>query len=221
MDQDHVERNYRIIEESMKDQMERSFEIGKELIDSELDAGLFNFVVKPIVKTFYSYWQNKDARSGTLKQIKVTLDTARKLVNNGHSEEKFERLVEQNFPDYLEGDQTSRNCKKSHRHYDRLVKITKEAFISQVRESVMFLSVQDDVKSYDDLCRSVFSDKQQAYKSLKTQLDLNEEAIKIVERHPSILKVFTGKDIIIKVLRKGFEITKKELMGDLNQTFNN
>ena len=43
---DHIDRNYRLIQQTMIKQMERSFAIGRELIDSELDAGLLNFVVK-------------------------------------------------------------------------------------------------------------------------------------------------------------------------------
>ena len=63
--------------------MERSLAIGKQLIDSELDAGFLNIIVKPIVKGFYNWWADKDVKKGTLEQIRVTLDTGKSLINNG------------------------------------------------------------------------------------------------------------------------------------------
>ncbi|MHA1149593.1 MAG: hypothetical protein ACTSR8_15265 [Promethearchaeota archaeon] len=218
---DHIERNYKLIEQSMINQMERSFEIGRKLIDSELDAGLLNFIVKPTVKMFYSYWTDKDARIGTLKQIRVALDCGKNLILNGHSEEVIKQEIERTFPDYLEGDQTYRQCKKNHKNFKKLVEITKECYISQVKETLLLLRVDDEnIASYDDLCRAVFKTRDEAYKSLMRQLDYNEAGIKIVEQDPSILKLLTGRNIIVKALRKGFEITKKELIESLNQTFN-
>ncbi|MHA1293604.1 MAG: hypothetical protein ACTSQJ_13175 [Promethearchaeota archaeon] len=217
---DYVERNYRIIEKTMISQMERSFEIGRKLIDSELDAGLFNFVVKPIVKTFYNWWTDKDARTGTLQQIKITLDSGKELLNNGNSEEKFGKIVEENFPLYLKGDQTYRQCKKNHKNYKKLKEITKQCFITQLKETIELLKInKENVNSYDDLCKEVFKTKENAFESLIQQLNYNEEGIKIVESDPTILKIPTGRKIIVKTLRKGFEITKKELIENLNQTF--
>ncbi|MFW9880578.1 MAG: hypothetical protein ACFFG0_46510 [Candidatus Thorarchaeota archaeon] len=51
-------------------------------------------------------------------------------------------------------------------------------------------------------------------------MDYNEQGISIVERDDSILKVPMGKNIIIKVLRKGFELTKEKLLEELNEIFN-
>ncbi|TFF95502.1 MAG: hypothetical protein EU544_02615 [Promethearchaeota archaeon] len=217
---DHIKRNYEIIEKSMIKQMERSFEVGKKLIDSELDAGLFNFLVKPAVKMFYDYWTNSDAREGTLQQIKTTLDCGKDLVMNGVSEDAYNKKIEEHFPAYLEGDQTFRQCKKNHRNFEKLKKITKDCFVTQVEETVMFLGVEDEnIECYDDLVRAVFKNKENARKSLMRQLDYNEAGIKIVEKDPSILKIITGKSIIIKALRKGFDITKKELLQGLDETF--
>jgi hypothetical protein len=131
---DHVERNYRILEAKMIEKMNSALEFGKQLIDSELDAGIFNFVVKPVVKSFYDYWAQGDAREGTLQQIKVTLGCGKKLVKNG-SYEKIEDAIEENFKDYLEGDQTYRQCKKNHKNFKKLEKNTKECFKSQLESA--------------------------------------------------------------------------------------
>ena len=219
---DHIDRNYRLIQQTMIKQMERSFAIGRELIDSELDAGLLNFVVKPVVKAFYSYWTDKDARQGTLEQIRVTLDCGKDLVTNGYLEkdDAFDKAIEKYFPIYLKNDQTYRQCRKSHKNFKDLVKITRECFITQVEETLLFFQVdKNEIETYDQLCREVFKSKGDAKASLMRQLDYNEAGIKIVEKDPGILKIITGKNIIVKTLRKGFDITKKELLEGLENAY--
>jgi hypothetical protein len=217
---DYLERNYKILEQRMIDQMEISLNYGKSLIESELDAGALNFVVKPIVKSFYKYWSDKDARIGTLEQIKVTLDSARRIVKDGASNEQFDKILNKFFPIYLENDQTDRQCKKNHKNYPKLKDITKKCFIAQVEESILFLKVKEEISNYDELSRATFKTKEQAYQALKRQLDFNDVGISIVEEDDTILKVPIGKNIILKVLRKGFELTKKQLIQELDTIFN-
>jgi len=218
---DIVERNYKIIEKRMIKQMEISLNFGKSLIDTELDAGVLNVIVRPIVKSFYKYWSDKDAKIGTLEQIKVTLDTAKELLANGESSsENFNRIINQNFPKYLENDQTDRQCKKNHRNYHKLRDVTKKCFITQVEESLLLLKVDENISTYSELSRAAFNTKDKAYQALKRQLDYNEEGISIVERDNSILSVAVGKDVILRVLRKGFELTKEKLIEELDEIFN-
>ncbi|MHA1412119.1 MAG: hypothetical protein ACTSO4_05830 [Promethearchaeota archaeon] len=219
---DYVERNYNILKQKMIEQMELSLKFGRDLVESELDAGIFNVLVKPIVRSFYNYWSDKDAKIGTMEQIRITLDTARELIKNGEiTKEKFEQVVNRNFPIYLMNDQTDRQCKKTHKNYEKLKEITKKCFITQVEESILFLSVKDDVKDYNELSRAAYKTKENAYRALKRQLDFNEAGIEIVENDDSILKVPAGKNIILKVLRKGFELTKKKLLEELDEIFGN
>ena len=218
---DVIERNYRILEKRMIEQMDISLNFGKGLIDSELDTGVLNVLVKPIVKSFYKYWSDKDAKVGTLEQIKVTLGSAKDLITNGDgSKEHFDRIVNRKFPIYLENDQTDRQCKKDHRNYKKLKEVTKNCFITQVEESVLFLKVDENIKDYSALSRATFKTKERAYQALIRQLDYNEQGISIVESDSSILKVPVGKEIILTVLRKGFELTKTQLIEELDEIFN-
>ncbi len=218
---DYLERNYNILEKRMIEQMETSLNYGKSLIDSELDTGALNFIIKPIVKSFYKYWSDNEAKKGTLEQIKVALDSAKELVKNGDSsKEQFERVINKNFQTYLENDQTDIQCRKNHQNYKKLKVVTKKCFITQVEESVLFLNIKDDINNYNELSRATFKSKEKAYQALKRQLDYNEEGIAIVEQDDSILKVPLGKNIILKVLRAGFELTKKKLIEDLDEIFN-
>jgi hypothetical protein len=202
-------------------QMDISLNFGKSLIEEELDTGILNVIVKPIIKSFYKYWADKDARVGTLEQIRVALNSAKELITNGEiSKEQFDKIINRNFPIYLTNDQTDRQCKKDHRNYKTLMEITKKSFITQVEESVLFLKVNEDIKDYPELSRAAFKTKEKAYQALKRQLDYNEEGISIVESDSSILQVPVGKNIILTVLRKAFELTKKQLNEELDNTFN-
>jgi len=130
----HILRNYKIVEEKMISQTDLSLSYGRELIDTELDAGAFNFVVKPIVQTFYKFWSNNNARVGTLKQIKIALDSAKTLIENGEiTTEKFDELINKTFPDYLENDQTDKQCNKNHKDYERLTNY-QERLLKQKRK---------------------------------------------------------------------------------------
>lgn len=217
----YLDRNYKILERRMIDQMQISLNYGKSLIDSELNVGALNLIVKPIVISFYKYWSDKDAKVGTLEQIKVTLDSAKELVVNGDlSKEKLDKIIVKNFPIYLKNDQTDKQCRQDHKNYLRLKEVTKKCFETQVEESLLFLKVEEDIKDYSELSRAAFKSKENAYQALKRQLDFNDEGISIVEEDDSILKVPMGKNIILKVLRKGFELTKNQLIEELDHIFN-
>lgn len=217
----YLDRNYKILERRMIDQMQISLNYGKSLIDSELNVGALNLIVKPIVISFYKYWSDKDAKVGTLEQIRITLDSAKELVVNGDlSKEKLDKIIVKNFPIYLKNDQTDKQCRQDHKNYLRLKEVTKKCFETQVEESLLFLKVEEDIKDYSELSRAAFKSKENAYQALKRQLDFNDEGISIVEEDDSILKVPMGKNIILKVLRKGFELTKNQLIEELDHIFN-
>ena len=203
----------------MIQQMEESLKLGRKLIDTELDAGVLNFIVRPVVKTFYDYWAQHDARKGTLKQIDITLEAGKQLLLNGNSEESFNRIIEENFPRYLKGDQVTYQCSKSHKNYGLLKENARETFINYLKEVKAFLSVEEDVNDYHDLARSAFKSKEIAIKNLKKQLEFTERGISLIEDDPSLLSLIAGKKIIIKALRKGFEETKKDFFKGIDETY--
>ncbi|MHA1671136.1 MAG: hypothetical protein ACTSV5_11260 [Promethearchaeota archaeon] len=216
---DHIERNYKIIREKMIEQMEDSIKLGRTLIDTELDAGILNFVVKPIIKSFYDYWSKHDAISGTLKQIDITLNTAKEALNNSRSEDSINLLMEKTFPSYLEGDQTFRQSSKRHKNYKRLIEIAKKTYLNYLKQVISLLDVKNDVQDYTDLCLHAFTSKEETTKILAKQLDYTDKSIKIVEEDLSILKITIGRRIIIKALRNGFELKKKEFFDGIDDAY--
>ncbi|MBA7612368.1 hypothetical protein ES703_19604 [subsurface metagenome] len=203
----------------MIQQMENSIILGRKLIDMVLDTGFLNFIINPIVKSFYDHWAKNDAKSGTLKQIQITLDSGKHLVLNGKTEQSFNNLIEENFPKYFKNDQTFRMGNNRHKNFDRFKQNAKETFTSYLEEVVKLLEVEEDVGDYGDLCRVAFKSKEVAEENLMRQLEFTEKGIKIVEEDPSILKVPIGRKIIVKALRRGYELTKKEFIEGLNDTY--
>jgi len=203
----------------MIQQMEQSLKLGRKLIDTELDTGILNFIVRPIVKAFYDYWAQHDARKGTLKQIDITLDAGKQLLLNGNSEESFNRIIEEFFPKFLKGDQVTYQCSKKHRNYEKLKENSRETFINYLREVKTFLSVEEHVNDYTDLARSAFKSKEIATKNLKKQLEFTERGISIIEEDPSILSIPVAKMVIVKSLRKGFEESKKDFFEGIDETY--
>ena len=203
----------------MIQQMELSLKLGRKLIDTELDTGILNFIVRPIVKAFYDYWAQHDARKGTLKQIDITLNAGKQLLLNGNSEESFNRIVEEFFPKFLKGDQVTYQCSKNHRNYEKLKENSRETFINYLREVKTFLSVEEYVNDYSDLARSAFKSKDIAIKNLEKQLEFTERGISIIEDDLSILSLPAGKKIIVKSLRKGFELSKKDFLKGIDETY--
>lgn len=203
----------------MIQQMEQSLKLGRKLIDTELDTGILNFIVRPIVKAFYDYWAQHDARKGTLKQIDITLDAGKQLLLNGNSEESFNRIIEEFFPKFLKGDQVTYQCSKKHRNYEKLKENSRETFINYLREVKTFLSVEEHVNDYTDLARGAFKSKEIATKNLKKQLEFTERGISIIEEDPSILSIPVAKMVIVKSLRKGFEESKKDFFEGIDETY--
>ncbi|MBY8988602.1 MAG: hypothetical protein KGD61_09125 [Candidatus Lokiarchaeota archaeon] len=216
---EYLDRNYDIIKEKMIQQMEQSLKKGRKLIDTELDTGILNFIVRPVVKAFYDFWATHDARKGTLKQIDITLDAGRKLLLNGNSEERFNNIVEEYFPKYLKGDQVTYQCSRHHKNYEKLKENAKETFINYLEEVRSFLGVKEDVNEYSELARFAFKTKELATKNLMKQLEFTEKGIKIIEEDSTILSLPAGKKIIIKALRKGFEETKKEFLEAIDENY--
>ena len=219
MAMDYVERNYQLVQERMIEQMEDSLKLGRKLIDTELDAGWFNFVVKPIIKAFYDYWTQNEAKVGTLKQIEIALESGKELLLNGNSEEGLKSIIKKNFPTFIKYDQTTFQCDKKHQNYSQLEEITKETFINYIKKVVVFLQVEEEVRDYGDLCRIAYKTKDSAKENLMKQMEYTDKSISLIEKDPSILSVPVGKKIIIKTLRKGFEETKKEFIKAINETY--
>ncbi len=215
-----LDRNYEIFKQELISLMENRLDYGNVLIEKELTVGAFDFIAKPIIKAFYNYWQNNDAKEGTLAQINTILDCGKILALNGNnSEDHFNQVVQENFKEYLKGNQVYRQCSNRHKNFPALKELVKKTFISQIKEATILLKVEEEIVDYGGLVRAAFKNKEEAYENLVKQLDFTDQCLKIVEKDLSILKLLAGRNIIMKILRKAFEQTRIDFIDNLNNIY--
>jgi hypothetical protein len=215
---DHVERNINLFKNQLIETIDNRLAFGKKLIEAELQSNPFDVILKPIVNTFYEFF-SKDARKGILKQIEIIIKCGTQFLKNEENEEIFISEVEKMFPEYLKGDQLSGMCKKSHKNYSKLKTVLKEVFISQIKESMIMFQVKEEVDDYDSLTRAAFNTKEEAYRTLITQLDSYDECLRIMERDLSILTFPTGRKRIFLILKKGSEESNRDFIRNLDMIY--
>jgi len=215
---DHIERNISFFKKQLIETIDNRLAFGKKLIDAELKSSPFDIIIKPIVNAFYDVYSN-DARKGIIKQIDIIIKCGKMFIEKEKNEGIFNTEVEKMFPEYLKEDQLSNMCKKSHKNYSQLKAIIKEVFISQIKESIIMFKVNEDIHDYNGLIRAVFKTKEEAYRTLITQLDFYDECLRIMERDLSILTFPTGRRRIFNVLKRGSEESNRDFIKTLDEIY--
>lgn len=212
-------RNENLIKKRLEHQIELGLDKGKACIDKELN-GLFNILIKPVVKTFYDQVVRKNMAEGSRKQIDVTLTAAVEVVT---SQKSIDDVVDEYFQKYISGDQTSRQLKKRHNNYSWILENTKHIFKAQIEPLTELLRCEcehnlsgEKITTYDDLAVATFKDREIARKALTNSLHLMDNGLKKIEQDPSILDIPVGKNILLKVLRSGFQETWADLDADID-----
>ena len=214
----HIERNINLFKKQLIETIDNRLAFGKKLIEEELKTGPFDIIIKPIVNTFYEFY-SKDARRGIIKQIEIIIQCGKRFITKEEPEEEFYAEVEKLFPEYLKGDQLSGMCKKNHENYPKLKTVLKEVFISQIKETVILFKVKEDVNDYNGLIRATFKTKEEAYKTLITQLDSYDECLRIMKKDLSILTFPTGRRRIFTVLKRGSEESNRDFIENLDEIY--
>ena len=215
---DHVDRNIYLFKKQLIETIDNRIMFGKKLIELELKSSPFDIIIKPIVNTFYEFY-SKDARKGILKQIEIIIKCGNKFIEKEDNEDIFNAEVEKMFPEYLEGDQLSSMCKKSHENYPKLKAVLKNVFISQIKESIILFKVKEDIDDYNGLIRAAFKTKEEACRTLITQLDSYDECLRIMEKDLSILTFPTGRRRIFNVLKRGSEESNRDFITNLDEIY--
>lgn len=215
---DHLERNISLFKQQLIETIDNRLAFGKKLIDAELKSSPFDIIIKPIVSAFYDVYSN-DARKGIIKQIDIIIKCGKMFIEKETNEGIFNKEVEKMFPEYLKGDQLSNMCKKSHKNYSKLNAIIKEVFISQIKESIIMFRVNEDIDDYNSLIRAAFKTKEEAYRTLITQLNFYDECLRIMERDLSILTFPTGRRRIFTVLKRGSEESNRDFIKTLDEIY--
>ena len=215
---DQKERNITLFKNQLIKTIDSRLAFGKKLIEAELKSSPFDIIIKPIVNTFYDFY-SKDARRGILNQIEIIIKCGNLIISKGEIQEIFNAEVENMFPEYLKGDQLSGMSKKNHKNYPKLKAVLREVFISQIKESIILFEVKEDVNDYNGLIRAAFKTREDAYRTLITQLNSYDECLRIIEKDLSILTFPTGKQRIFNVLKRGSEESNRDFIKNLDEIY--
>lgn len=215
-----LDRNTEILRNNLLKEMKSSLDFGNRLIDEEMNG--LSMIARPIVKAFYAALVRKDLEEGTVKTINGTLKIARRIIEENISVEspEFYKLLEEKFPGYLKNDQTSRQCKHSHKNFPRLSDNLKKTFEWQVRPLVLMLQVTDpNVRDYPSIVRRAYKNADESKTYLANQMDPMQKGLEIIKEDMSILDIPTARDFIFRILTKGFAQKRIEYMKDIDSFF--
>ena len=187
-------------------QMHESLDIGAKLIEAEMQG--LSMLLRPVVSSFYRNVLQKDMERSTRKlvngMIKFAASFIRDDIKTG-SDEFHKRLLAK-FPGYLKNDQTGRQCKQTHPNFPRLEENLKQTFEAQILGMLPILQVDTDVpiKNYPDLCRAAFKNADECKTLLNLQTDAMLRGQAIIGEDLSILNIIAARELIFRVLQKGF-----------------
>ncbi|MHA1791789.1 MAG: hypothetical protein ACTSVI_04030 [Promethearchaeota archaeon] len=213
---DLLERNRKFVIERLEHQLKTSLNKGEQYIDQEL-SGAHNFLIRPIVKTFYNTFAKPALDAGSRGNIQVLMDAAMEVIKD---EKPIDDVISKYFPKYLQNDETAKFCNKHHKNYSWLVENVKKTFRAQLEPLIKTLIYEGkEVRNYDELVVKTFKTREEARKVLSKQIQLMEDGFKKIESDPNILNIAVGKNLILRVIKKGIADTKEELLGGVDDIF--
>ncbi|MHA1820832.1 MAG: hypothetical protein ACTSU2_00785 [Promethearchaeota archaeon] len=213
VDDAKLERNLKLIKKRLQSQIDESLEKGNKYIDKEL-SGFFYNLIKPVVKFFYNSLKKPEMAKGTLSQIDIILKAAREAAINPQI--PLDDIIDKYFESYLEKDQTSLSLKKSHPNYKWCVKNTRDIFKAQLNPLVAMLRCNDEnINTYNDLVMASFKTKQGTLEALTAQLTYMNAGLSKIHEDINILDLPVGKDVLFRVLKKGYQETWDELIEEV------
>ncbi len=217
---DTLDHNVFLVQTHLIEKMYQSLSFGNQLIEEEM-KGLSIFL-KPIVKTFYATVVQKDIERNTKKLINGILKMAKSMVSDNVLEgtPEFYRRLDEKFPSYLRVDQTGRQCKQSHPNFSRLEKNLHTTFEAQILAILPLLRVKDLVRDYYQLCRSAFNTAEACKKIVHLQTDAMRIGQNIIQEDLNILDIPAARELIFRVLRRGFDRKVIEFDHDIDRIFN-
>ncbi len=201
-----LENNCTLLRAHLFRQTHESLSIGAEIIESEMKG--LSMLVRPVVSSFYRNVLQRDMERSTRKLVNGMITFAAALIRDDIKvgSDEFHRRLKAKFPGYLKLDQTGRQCKRSHPNFPRLEENLKDTFEAQILGTLPILQANMDepIKNYPDLCRAAFKNAEECKTSLNLQTDAMLRGQAIIKEDLSILNIVVARDLIFRVLEKGF-----------------
>jgi len=198
--------------------MENSLDVGADALQEELSGT--GILLRPVVKKIYNTIVRGELRTSTKRIIGGIMKMCKRMIADDvevDSEEFYGRL-EKKFPDYLKVEATGQQCKASHKNFPKLKRNLKRTFEYQLKPVLHLLQVEKQVDEYGELCKEAF-DREELKYLLKSQTDSMKYGIDIIEQDKSILKLPAGKNLFLKVLRKGFNRKVEDFQKEIDKFY--
>ena len=201
-----LEHNCTLLRAHLFRQMHESLSIGAQLIEAEMNG--LSMILRPVVSSFYRNVLQKDMERSTRKLVNGMIKFASALIRDDikPGSDEFRRRLKAKFPGYLKNDQTGRQCKRSHPNFPRLEENLKQTFEAQILGILPILQVEVDmpIKNYPGLCRAAFKNAEECKALLNLQTDAMLRGQAIIKEDLSILNIIAARELIFRVLEKGF-----------------
>jgi hypothetical protein len=220
--EDILDRNCEILRRELIKEMHNSLNVGNIYIEKELSGA--SAIIRPVVILFYNTLVKNDLEKGTLITINGIIKMGRQMILDEITEgsEEFYRRMEQKFPIYLKNDQTTKQCRTNHKNYPICVQNLKRTFEWQLRPTMRMMLVEDlDVFDYATLVRAAFKNRETSREVLRKQIDSMDYGLKIVESDLSIINIPTARDLIMRVLRQGFDHKVRDFFNQIDEVYDN
>ena len=215
-----IQRNELLIRSHLLNQMKESLDAGGNILSKELESA--SFLVRPMVKGLYNSMVKGTLTSSTKKTIGGLLKMGKTMIENDIEldSEDFHQMLKEKFPAYLKLDQTSQQCKKDHENYPILENNIKTSFEWQLRGIYDLLQVENEkINTYRDLVRNAYDNKEELVETLEKQTNAMSYGIEVIEGDDSILNFPWGRDLMLRVLRKGFDKKISDFNEEINEFY--
>ncbi len=211
-------RNEGLIKNHLMAQIDTSLDVGAEALSEELTGA--SILLRPMLKGVYDTIVRNELKNSTKKIINGIIKMCKQMVDEDVEDgsEEFNRRLDEKFPAYLKIESTGQQCRKNHRNFPLLKENLRKTFEWQVRPVMKLLQVEKDAREYADLCRATFC-RDELKQTLEAQTTSMLNGIEIIEQDKSILKLPAGKDLFLRVLRKGFDRKVEDFKFEIDQFY--
>lgn len=220
--EDLLNRNCEILRQELIKEMHNSLNVGNIYIEKELSG--VSAIIRPVVILFYNTLVKNDLEKGTSITINGIIKMCRQMILDEIEEGSIEfyQRMEQKFPIYLKNDQTTKQCRPDHINYPKCVENLKKTFEWQLRPTMRMMLVEDlEVHDYPSLVRAAFKNRETSREVLRKQIDSMDYGFKIVESDLSIINISTARDLIMRVLRQGFDHKVRDFFNQIDEIYDN
>jgi len=217
-----VDRNEAFVREHLKRHLNILLSNAVRLMDDILSGALW--VLRGPARLFFYPFVKIHMRRSAVKAIDFLMELVRRLALDGIKvdSDKFDEIVEEEFPKWLDNDHIIQYCRKRHKNFERIKDISKLGFKWQVIPMLKFVSnPEEGLKQYPDLCRSTYKKPEDCQYDLDQQLVAIKDGLAVAGEDVSIYDIPLFKQLFHENLIKLFSNMTSDFHEDIDLIYKN